>query len=167
MAGERVLELFEARAWDLGLFGWLFGYKRRLVLTTQRLFHFDKRLFANHLSVAWLKEAKAVFVGQEVNAIQFGVGFGLGGLILVWRLIGIISGPAFTRTASRATTLFQQLLSLTLLAAAVGLVILAKRKVLTLSVGNDKIGLRFHRLDPLESQRFVDRISAAVAGEGS
>lgn len=145
--GERVVDVFEAGLWDLGLLGWLFGYKRRLVLTTHRLFRFDKRIVDNRLDVLWLPKVKSVMVGQVLHGIMVILGIVLLlSVIPVVRIFPLSAGPTRVITA------------LSLLGLAVLLFVFSRRKVMTVSTGEDKAGIMLTRLKSEESGRLVNKL---------
>jgi hypothetical protein len=151
---ERIMDVFEARLWDLGVFGWLFGYKRRLVLTSQRLIRFDKRIIDNTLEIVRLDRVKSVVVGQTVNAKVAAIG-----LSIIMMSLMMAVGLADRVGSGGALFLF-------VLFSTLGLVIcwLARIKVMFVSTGVDKVGMRLTRIKSEESKRFADKVCAALAG---
>jgi predicted RNA-binding Zn-ribbon protein involved in translation (DUF1610 family) len=149
--GEVVIDTFEAGALDLGLIGRLIGYKRRLVLTTHRIFRFDKKLIENSLEVVWLQSVKSAFVGQSINPIAAIIG----GMAALYGMI-LFFGALFSRFGSVFS--FDGVLGVILM--AIGLLIIAKARVKAMFVttGHDKTGLKLTRLRPEESQRFIDAV---------
>lgn len=150
---ERVLDEFEAGLWDLGLLGSLFRYKRRLVLTTHRLFRFDKKIIDNILEIVWLRSVKSVVVGQTVNGLQMALGIliALGGAVQIFA--GLLDNDLMVRMSSGVFAL----------GVGVALVILSRRKVMLVSTGEDKTGMKLVRIRAEESKRFADKIFAALA----
>ncbi len=163
LPGERVLDVFAAGLWDLGILGWLFGFKRRLVLTTHRLFRFDKQIIDNTLDMVWLRAVKLVVVGQIVNGTQFATGVAamLVGFVNLIYLIATGFGErgSLFRYAQLPTAIF-------MLVIGAAFVILARRKVMLVSTGQDKVGLRLHRIRSAESKRFADGVFSALAALG-
>ena len=163
LQGEQVCDVFEAGIWDLGLFGWIFGYKRRLVLTTHRLFSFQKKVIDNLLEVVWLNRTKAIVVGQELSGTQFTLG-----LIM---LIGVLfQNVAYWLNRSlnrlqpfRDSTALTIVLFLLELGGCLLIIVYSRRKVMRLSTGEDKVGIKLTRINTDESKRFVDRVFAIIS----
>ncbi len=147
---ERALDTYEASAWDLGFLGWLLGHKRRLVLTTHRLIHFHKRIISNTLSIIWLRQTRAIAVGQQLKPLQFIAGMILAAATFVLRLL--------MKPDQTVPWAISDLLPL--IAVAIGFVLMftARTKVLMLSAGHDRITIRLTRMKTEESKRFIDRV---------
>jgi predicted Zn finger-like uncharacterized protein len=160
LEGEVVIDTFEAGALDLGLIGRLIGYKRRLVLTTHRIFRFDKKLIENSLEVVWLASVQSAFVGQSVHP----AGLAVGTVVIVYG-ISQIGGQLLSRYGS----VFSASGFLGLLLIAVGLFILAKARIKAMFVttGHDKTGLKLTRLRPDESKRFIDGVFRELQRRGA
>jgi DNA-directed RNA polymerase subunit M/transcription elongation factor TFIIS len=163
LPGEHVCDVFEAGIWDLGLFGWIFGYKRRMVLTSHRLFSFQKKIIDNLLEVVWLNRTKAIVVGQELSGTQFTLG-----LIM---LIGVLfQNLAYwmNRSSNRLQPFHDSwLLTIILFFLEIGvcllIIVYSRRKVMRLSTGEDKIGIKLTRINTDESKRFVEKVFAIVS----
>lgn len=144
---ERVVDVFEAGFWDLGFFGWLFGYKQRLVLTTHRMLRFEKRIINNKLDMLWLPKIRSVTVGHVVNwtIIVLAILFSL--FIMHWDVSLLFESPLHFFLVFSFLTL---------------IIIYARKKVLIVSTGIDKIGIHLIRIHAEESSRFVNKVFAML-----
>lgn len=165
LENERILDTFEASVWDLGLFGWLFGYKERMVLTNKRLMHFRKKIIDNLLEIIWLRRVKFVVVGQEIKGWVLAAGV----LFVLWAFFQFITptrniGPFGVQDSLAVPWVIKNALSLFALLIGVVLIIFARRKKLLLSAGEDKVCLKLTRMQSEESRRFVDKVFAVLDG---
>jgi len=158
LPNECILDEFEAGFWDLGIVGHFLGYKRRLVLTTHRLFRFDKKIVDNVLEIVWLRSVKLVVVGQTVNGLLAAFG-----AFVILGAAGQLLGGVWGRRIGELGAFSGVLPGLLGLGFGSAMIALAFRKVMTVSTGVDKTGLKLVRIRSDESKRFVDKIFAALA----
>lgn len=146
LEGEEVLGSFEAGFWDIGLIGVLLRHKERLVVTTNRLFQFSRRLTSANLKSLELSKVESIYVGSKFKIVQSFIG-----IIFLLAAIFVPRGlPWWGR----------------LMAILIGAIILftARKKVLEVSCGDrrNSVSLPLTRIKTEESKRFIDLISEAI-----
>jgi hypothetical protein len=127
-----------------GIVWWLLGRKERLVLTTHRLFMFEKWFLSNTLWVIWLPRADNVRLKKGVltGLLLLGVGLVLGGLVLLF---------------------LHPCIGLILLPIGVGLILAAfQQELMVYTTGSYWVKFTVLRMSSVEVARFADKLFRQV-----
>ena len=152
LPNERILCTAEAGFLDLGIIGWLFRYKLRLIVTSHRIFRFDKKIIDNKLTILWLATITSVVVGQVIHARKFAAG-------IIFLILSVIIGGQLYRDVGTNLGIT------TFIILGLGgllLILIARQKVLIANAGYDKTGVHLVRLATLETQKFADSVFQAL-----
>jgi len=155
---EQVLVKFEASFWDLGLIGWLFRYKNRLLVTSHRVMLFRKRLIANELSIIWLAQITFTRVGQSLNWKKLVIG----GFLCLSYFPSLFLRPFLPLDVTGRISGLDLVIQVTVVLIGAYLVFISREKVMVVSTGEDKVRIELMRMKPGESRRFVDSVFRAL-----
>ena len=152
LPNERILCTAEAGFLDLGVIGWLFRYKLRLIVTSHRIFRFDKKIIDNKLTILWLATITSVVVGQVIHARKFAAG-------IIFLILSVaIGGELYRNVGTNLGIIMFIILGL----GGLLLILTARQKVLIANAGYDKTGVHLVRLATLETQQFADSVFQAL-----
>jgi predicted Zn finger-like uncharacterized protein len=161
LPGESIQETFEARALDLGLLGWMFGNKKRLILTSHRIIRFEKRLLVNNLAILWLPQMTSAAVGQGFQPVPLATGIviALCGLANLFTLLVAAFAP---REIPHQATSLVLLFGIAGLLVGAALIWAARMKIMQVNTAGGSAGLKVTRVGSDESQRFVEKLFASL-----
>jgi predicted Zn finger-like uncharacterized protein len=161
LPGESIQETFEARALDLGLLGWIFGNKKRLILTSHRVIRFEKRLLVNSLAILWLPQMTSAAVGQGFQPVPMATGV----LIALWGMVNLVTllvSALSPREIPHQATSLVLMLGIAGLLVGAALIWASRMKIMQVNTAGGSAGLKVTRVGSDESQRFVEKLFASV-----
>lgn len=164
LPNERLLARFDATPSEIGLAGMVLAYRRRLIVTNERMVVFDRRLFGSSLAAVPLAQVSTLVIGARVDRLMLALGaivlfVGAAAVAVSGLMTNLTSGGLFQ--ASGTSTMTAAYGSLALIAGAL-IMLESRSRVVGVEAAGVFHGLRLRRFNAQRVASLVNILEHAV-----
>lgn len=170
LPGERTLARFDATPSEIGLAGMVLAYRRRLVVTSNRVIVYDRRTFGSSLKAVPLARVSALVIGARVDRLMLAMGamvlFGGSAGLVASRLLSTTSPGALLQGVSQGPSPASTAYGALAVVAGILIMLESRSRVIGVEAAGVFHGLRLRRFHAQRVTSLVNIIERAVHNAG-